>query len=50
MECFKNYGFEEEGFNCGFTLSFNLPRGWRASPPKRAAGKPSKKSGGQVLV
>jgi hypothetical protein len=25
--------------NTGLTLSFNPPRGWRASPPKRAAGK-----------
>ena len=41
--CFKNHGFENEGFenegfncgfrivDCGFTLPFNPPRGWRAS-------------------
>ena len=36
MECFENCGFENEGFekeefNCGFTLPFNPPKGWRAS-------------------
>jgi hypothetical protein len=50
MECFKDHGFEKEGFNCGFTLPFNPPsdflpfnppRGWRASPPDGVAGKPA---------